>query len=155
MAKPVHHVENGEGVEIAVPGSVFEARLRREAHRRIHGSATVYGTYRRAATEMARHEAKLFPRLADDLGNPLADPAVGSPVESVAPHPMLLRPGPWDAVLSRVFGHGPMETGLQHRYQHQLGPQLAESLDGREVDAVVKRSSRLELAHGRQQIVVH
>ena len=55
---------------------------------------------------------------------------------------MLLRPGPGDAVLSGVFGHSPMKAGFHNCYQHQLGPQLVESLHRYEVDAVVEEERR-------------
>ena len=82
-AVALHHEEHGECVQIAMPGSVLQTRLRREAHGSVDGSAAVDGAQRRTAAQVAAYQAGLA---AQQRGASLGHILVRSAVEAVPAH---------------------------------------------------------------------
>ena len=80
---PLHHVQDGEDVQIAVPRRILQTGLRREAHRRVYRPAAIHRAHRRASAQVTAHQLAVP---AEHLRHTLADILMRGAVEPVLRH---------------------------------------------------------------------
>ena len=147
------HVQHGEGVEIAGPVVLRQARLRAHAHRRAHAlavaepadaarSAQVAGDRPQRPARPGRHEAV----------EPLGDEPVARPVKAPPPHEMLLGPLRRHGVEAVAIGDRGVEAGLEGRHQGHARQLLGHQPHRPHVGRVVGRGHLRHLLHRREHL---
>ena len=147
--------EEGDGrVEVAGARAHDEALEGGHPHRGVHAAAGLDRGCARAVSQVERDQVQRSERTFQVLGRPLRDAAVGSPVEAVAAHVMLLVQIEGERVVIRAGRHRLVEGGVEHGDLGNVRHARPGDLDADDVRRVVEGSERDLLANRGDHLVV-
>ena len=145
LAFAAHDVGEDGRVDVARTRAHHQTLERREAHGGVDGLAVVDGRDRTAVAQVARDEAEVAQRAAEQVGCLLGSVAVRRAMRAVTANMVVLVVAHRQRVHVGLRRHGRVECGVEDGYLRRVGHELVQHVDAGVGSRVVQRCQFLAL----------